>query len=174
MKQYVRRFTNFSRKTTWERVIVRRKRAHIAKYRDFLPWAVQKRRNRSALSKPTTQTPSWSVLSFAQMTAECPYTSQWDVPSPPLKNVLPMGDLELHLIHGSLGPSESSTQTRSESVQSFCKGSVSLLWQTERQFDRLTYGQTDWQTDKPRYSVGNNRPQIIIYVVRAMRANNNN
>jgi len=47
-----------------------------------------------------------------------------------------------HLIHGSLGPSESSTQRASRSVQPFLQG-----WLL-------------WQTDRPRYSVGNNRPHL--------------
>jgi len=34
------------------------------------------------------------------MTAECPYTLQWDTPFP-LKIVPSMGDLDPHLIHGS-------------------------------------------------------------------------
>jgi len=53
-----------------------------------------------------------------------------------------------HLIHGSLGlrPPESSTQTASQSVQPFLQGS--LVWQTDR------------QTDRPRYSLGNNRRHL--------------
>jgi len=41
-----------------------------------------------------------------------------------------------HLIHGSLGPSESSAQTASWSVQPFLQGS--LLWQTDRPTDDAT------------------------------------
>ena len=37
---------------------------------------------------------------------------------------LPMGDLDPHLLHGSLGLSESSTQTSSGSVQLFLQGSL--------------------------------------------------
>jgi len=43
----------------------------------------------------------------------------------------------------SLGPPAFSTLTASRSLQPF--------------FARLTKWQTDWQTDRPRYSVGNNR-----------------
>jgi len=72
---------------------------------------------------------------FAQLTAECPYTLQWDAPSPS-KLPLRMGDLDPHLIRGSFGPPESSTRTASRSVQPFLQGS--LVWQTDRQTDRPT------------------------------------
>jgi len=55
-----------------------------------------------------------------------------------------MGDMDPHLIHGSLGPPESSTQTAFRSVQPFCRD----------------HSVTDRQTDRPRYSVGNNRPHL--------------
>ena len=66
---------------------------------------------------------------FAEMTANCPYTLQWDVPSPS-KLPLPMGGC------GSLDPPESSTQTASRSVHQFLQGS--LVWQTDRQTDHET------------------------------------
>jgi len=44
---------------------------------------------------------------FSQLTAECPYTLQWATP-PPWKLPLPVGDLDPHVIRGSLGPPESS------------------------------------------------------------------
>ena len=46
---------------------------------------------------------------FAQMTAECPYTG---LPVPPSKLFLPMVTVASgpHIIHGSLGPTESGTQ----------------------------------------------------------------
>ena len=53
----------------------------------------------------------------------------------------------LYLIRGSFGPPESSTQTASRSLQPFLQGS--LVWQTDR------------QTNRPRYSVGNNRRQLL-------------
>ena len=55
---------------------------------------------------------------FAGFTAEHPCTAQWAAPFPP-KLPLPMGDLDPHLIHASLGPPESSTQTAARSVQPF-------------------------------------------------------
>jgi len=83
------------------------------------------------------------------MSIECPYTLQWDDPFPS-KLPVPMGGSGTHLIRGSLGPAESSTQTASGLVQPFLQGS--LVWQTDRQTDR--------PTDRPRYSVGNNRPHL--------------
>jgi len=46
------------------------------------------------------------------MTTECPYTLQWAAHSPQ-NCAFPWGDLDSDLIHGSLGPPESSTQTAS-------------------------------------------------------------
>ena len=66
---------------------------------------------------------------FAQMTAQCPYLLQWDAPSLSQNCPFPWGYVP-HLIHGSLGQPESSTQTASRSVQSFLQGS--LVWQTDR------------------------------------------
>jgi len=45
-------------------------------------------------------------------------------PFPPSKLSFPMGDLDPHLIHGSLGPPEFSTQTAPRSVQPFLQGSL--------------------------------------------------
>ena len=36
---------------------------------------------------------------FAQMTAECPYTLQWDAPFPQKKLPIPIGGSGPHLIH---------------------------------------------------------------------------
>jgi len=78
---------------------------------------------------------------FAQMTAMCPYTLQWDAPFPS-KLPFPTGDLDPHLMRGSLGPPESSTQTTSWSVQPLLQGSLM------------------WQADRPPHSVDNNRPHL--------------
>jgi len=88
---------------------------------------------------------------FAQMTAECPYTLQWEYGTPlsPLKIAPSHGYLDPHLIYGFLVPPKSSTQMASRSVQPFLQGS--LVWQTNR------------QTDRSRYSVGNNRPHLRTY-----------
>jgi len=55
---------------------------------------------------------------------------------------LPINGCGPHLIHGSSGPPESSTQMVSRSVEPFLQGSIV------------------WQTDRPRYPVGNNRPHL--------------
>jgi len=62
-------------------------------------------------------------------------------PFPPQNCPFALGD---HcLVHASLGPTESATQTTSRSVQRFLQGS---RW---------------WQTDRPCYSVCNNRPHLL-------------
>jgi len=71
---------------------------------------------------------------FAQITAQCPYTLQWDAPFPS-KLPLPKG-IWTHLIRGSLSWPEPSTQTGPRSVQPFLQGS--LVWQRDRQSDRPT------------------------------------
>ena len=81
----------------------------------------------------------------AQLPAEGLYTLQWATLSPKLP--LLMGNLDLHLIHDSLGQSEPTVQTASRSVQPFLQGS--LMWQTDRPTDR-----------RPGYLVGNNRPHL--------------
>ena len=57
-------------------------------------------------------------------------------PFPPSKLPLPMGDVDSHLTHGSLGPPDSSTQMAPWSVQLFLQGS--LVWQIDQQTDRQT------------------------------------
>jgi len=74
---------------------------------------------------------------FAQMTAVCPYTLQWDAPFP--KNLhLPKGDLDSHLIHGSMSPPDPQlkVQTASRSVQPLLQRS--LVWQMDRRTDHAT------------------------------------
>jgi len=81
-------------------------------------------------SKPIIQSASQSVQLFSHRRAECHHTLQRTAPSP-LKNAPFHGGSEPYLIHGSLGPPKSSTQTASRSVQLFLQGS--LVWQTDRQ-----------------------------------------
>ena len=102
-----------------------------------------------------------------ETTAVCLCTLQWDAPSPPQTSPFPWGDLDPHVIYGSLGPPESSTQMAVRSVQPFLQGS--LVWQTNRAKDR---GQTrDWPTDHTTRSVTTGR----IYVrSSAMQPNSNN
>jgi len=59
-----------------------------------------------------------------------------------------------HLMHDSLGPPKYSTQTVSRSVQPFLQA---------HHRDRRP---TDRQTDRPRYSIGNNRPHLRYVVLR--------
>jgi len=65
---------------------------------------------------------------------------------------LPTGNLDPHLIHGSLGSAESSTQKASWSVQPFLQGWLVWVWQTD--------GQTNRPTDRPCYSVDNSRQHL--------------
>jgi len=85
---------------------------------------------------------------FAQITVESIYFTMRR-PFPLSKLFLRMGGSEPHRIHGSLSPSESSTQTVSRSVQPFLYGLTSV---TDRETDR--------PTDRPHYSVGDNRPHL--------------
>jgi len=73
-----------------------------------------------------------SLAAFAQMTIECPILYS-EAPLFPRKIAPFHGDLDPYpyLIHASLGPPESSTQTASRSVQPFLQGL--LVWQTNRQ-----------------------------------------
>jgi len=57
-------------------------------------------------------------------------------PFSPQNCPFPWGDLDPNLIHGSLGPPESSFQTASRSVQPFLYGL--LVWQTDRPTDHAT------------------------------------
>ena len=88
---------------------------------------------------------------FAQMTAECPYTLQWAAPSLS-KLHLPMGGSGSHLYN------------------TWFPGSIRVLspngiWIGSALFTGLT-SVTDRQTDRPRYSVGNNRPHLRTYLLR--------
>jgi len=102
--------------------------------------------NNASLS-PTesiTQTAYRSVQPFLSQIhrIECPYTLQWDAPSPQnCPSHYEIGSIDPHLIHGSLGPSECSTQTGLfRSVQPFLQGSL------VRQIDRQTNRPTDHAT----------------------------
>jgi len=82
---------------------------------------------------------------FAQMTAECPYTLQWDAPFLLSKLPVPIG--------GSGPPSNTwfSGPTRVVKPNGISIGSAI--------FARLT-SVTDRRTNRPLYSVGNNRPHL--------------
>jgi len=70
---------------------------------------------------------------FAQFTAECPYFTIGR-PFSSSKVPLPTGDLDPHLIYGSLGPPESLVQAASQSVQPFCRAHY-----CDRQIERPCY-----------------------------------
>jgi len=93
-----------------------------------------------------------SVVS-AQLTAESPYTLQWATLFPKLPLLMRGVLAGPHVIRDSLGQSESTIDTASRSVQPFLQGS--LAWQTDR------------QTDKQRYSVGNSRPHVRNFEIRS-------
>jgi len=88
-------------------------------------------------SEPINHNPNGNSIGsavFAQGTAECP-TRYNGTPLSPQHCFFPWG-CGPHLIHGSLGPPESSSQTASWSVQPFWHGS--LVWQSDRPTDRPT------------------------------------
>jgi len=96
-----------------------------------------------SIPEPTTQTTSRLDQPFL-------HSSPQSATLRPLKLPLPTGILDPHLTHGSVDPLESSAQTSSKLVEPFLQGS--LVYQTDRQ--------TNWQTYRLRYSVGNNRPHL--------------
>jgi len=71
------------------------------------------------------------------MTAKCTYTLQCNATFPP-KIAPSHGGSGPHLMYGSLGTPESSTQMTSQSVQPFLQGSLV--------YNRLTYRPTDHTT----------------------------
>ena len=93
---------------------------------------------RVSLGSPrsTSQTESRSIQPFCTAHGRASYTLERAVPSPVKKCSCSWGDLDSHLIHGSLGLPDPTTQTAFRSVQLFLQGS--LVWQTDRQTDRQT------------------------------------
>jgi len=93
-------------------------------------------------SQPTTQTASLiGSTVFAQMAAECSYTLQWDARFPP----------ELAPSYGGSG--------------SWFPGPTQVLNPNGISISLAVFARlkcvTDRQTDRPRYSVGNNRPYVV-------------
>jgi len=70
-------------------------------------------------SEPTNRTSSPSVQLFLHWWLQSVPILYSGTPLSPSKLPLPMGDLDPHLIHGSLGPSKSSIQMAFQSVQPF-------------------------------------------------------
>jgi len=101
-------------------------------------------------AEPKSQTVRHLVRSGRCCTADVRQSLYFTIGRPFTRSKLPrrMGGSGRHLIHGSFGPPESTSQTTSRSVQPFC-----------RAHDR------DRPTDRPRYSVCSNRDRIYVYVV---------
>ena len=86
--------------------------------------------------KSTTETANGSVLPFLHSSRQkVPVLyMQW---APLSTRIAPShGGSEPHVIHGSLSPPESRTQTATRSLQPFLQGS--LVWQTDRRTDHAT------------------------------------
>ena len=95
---------------------------------------------------------------FAQMTPECPYTLQWDAPSP----------LKIAPSHWLSGPTSNTWffgPTRILNPNGISIGAAV--------FAELT-SMTDRPTDRPRYTVGNNKPHLRTIHSTMMQPNNNN
>jgi len=92
----------------------------------------------------TIQTANRSLWSFLHSSRQKVHILTMGCSSPKIARC--HGGSGPHLIHGSQGPPESSTQTASRSVQPFLQGSLV------------------WQTDRPRHSVCNNRPHLRTYL----------
>jgi len=89
---------------------------------------------------------------FAQLTAECPYTLQWDAPFP----------LKIAPSHGGPGTSSNTwfpVPTRVHNTNGILIGSAIFAGFTSVT-DQQTERDRDRATDRPRYSVGNNRPHL--------------
>jgi len=82
---------------------------------------------------------------FPQTTVECPYTLQWDAHSPPNVCPFPWG-IWTPSNTWSLGPTQVLNPNGISIGSAFLQGSLVL--------------QTDRPTDRPRYSVSNNRPYL--------------
>jgi len=84
-------------------------------------WTPSNTRFNWAHSSPKSKRHLDRFSNFAQMTAECLLYNRT-----PLHQhcPFPMGDLDPHLTHSSLGPPKSSTQTASRSVKPFLQGSL--------------------------------------------------
>jgi len=68
---------------------------------------------------------------FTQLLAERPYGLQWADPFSPDRTIPCMGDLNPHLMHGSLGLSESITKQHLDRFSCFCRAQIV----TDRQTD---------------------------------------
>jgi len=83
-----------------------------------------------------------------------PYTAQWGETCRPQNCPFPWGDPGPHLVHGSLAPPESISQTASQLIFHFCRADGCVQ-----------------QTDRQCY-INSNRLHIMLCI--AMQPNNNN
>jgi len=109
----------------------------------MIPWCLPS-------SQGSTQTTCRAVQPFLHSSPQSVAILYNGLPFP-LKIARSHGDVDPHLIHGSLGPPEASTQTVSRSVQQFCRAHYTV---TDRPTDRQTMHAT-WSVTTGR-----------IYVVR--------
>ena len=98
----------------------------------------------SASQSQHSQLQQSRLSTFLLRTLQQWLTMLFNEPGDPQKLPLPLGGLDPHLIHGSLGPPKSHTQTASRLVHLFCRA---------HGFDQ----QTDRHTDRPRYALCSNR-----------------
>jgi len=85
---------------------------------------------------------------FAQMTAECPYTLQCSAPSP----------LKIAPSHGGIWTPSNTWFLGPTSVLN--PNGIAIGAAVFAGLTTVTDRQTDPPTDRPRYSVGNNRPHL--------------
>jgi len=78
-----------------------------------------------------------------------PVAFQWTEQLTKVAPSPPVGDLNLHLTHGSLGPLESAVQSTSRLVQQFLQGSS--VCSKHRHMGRWTDRETDRQKHSQRY-----------------------
>jgi len=89
-----------------------------------IPQHRQTRHDSYSPSEPTTQTASQSVQPYSLRGPQSVPILYNGTPLSPQNCPFPWGDLDPHLIHGPLGPPESTSQTASRSVQPFFQGSL--------------------------------------------------
>ena len=109
-------------------------------------------------SEPTIQTAAISVQ---------PFSHRWPQSVTILHNGTPLSSLKIVHSHGGSGPPSNTWLPRLTRVLN--PNGISIGSAVFAQLTSVTDRQTFRQTDRPRYSVGNNRPHLR-YVVRAMRS----
>ena len=110
---------------------------------------------------------------FAQLTAECTYTLQWPTPS---QLPLPMGDLDAHLIHGSLGPPSLQPKRYLDRLSRFCRAHYSDR-PTNHATRSVTIAESTYVTQSTRLNFVDESVKttidIVINIVRPYVRSNN-